>query len=232
MTSETVLGVRKLTKVFPSPAGDVVVLDAIDFEVRRGERVAVTGPSGVGKSTLLYCLAGLDQPSAGEIFHDGRPLASLDADQLAAHRNRFLGFVWQLSNLLPDFTAQENVMLPLLARGESHTDAARAADRWLTEVGLAARAGHLAGELSGGEAQRTALARALVTGPQVLFADEPTGSLDAATSAELFALLERLHTAHNLTSVLATHNLALVARCDRVWRLEKGQLSQNSRPPG
>ncbi|MGH8630780.1 MAG: ABC transporter ATP-binding protein, partial [Burkholderiales bacterium] len=146
--------------------------------------------------------------------------------ELAAHRNRRIGFLWQLFNLLPDFTARENVELPLLVRGENRGAAARSADRWLEEVGLGERGDHLAGELSGGEQQRAALARALVTEPAVLFADEPTGNLDEGASEEVFALLQRLHRSHGLTSILATHNLKLAGCCDRVLRLEHGRVAE------
>ncbi len=223
-SEDTVLRADGLAKFFPTAAGELTVLSQLNLEVKRGEMVAVVGPSGVGKSTLLYLLAGLDPPSRGEVFYDGQRLSKLTAEQRAEHRNRRIGFVWQLSNLLPDFTARENVLLPRLVRGESLVEARRAADRWLAEVGLGERGDHLAGELSGGEQQRAALARALVTEPAVLFADEPTGNLDEATGEQIFALLARLHRSHSLTSLLATHNLAMAGRCDRVWRLEGGYL--------
>lgn len=229
MKSETLLAARNLRKVFAGAAGELVVLDGLDLELKRGERAAVVGASGAGKTTLLYLLAGLDQPTAGEIEFDGRPLSRMTPDELAAHRNTRIGFVWQLANLLPDFTARENVLLPRLVGGESRERAGQDADRWLAEVGLSDRAGHLAGELSGGEQQRVALARALVGGPAVLFADEPTGNLDAATSEKILALLVELHRSHGLTSLWATHNLDLAGRCDRVWRLERGHLEPASR---
>jgi lipoprotein-releasing system ATP-binding protein len=221
---EVLLAAHALSKSFPSAEGELAVLKDLSFEVKRGEMGAVVGPSGVGKSTLLYLLAGLDRPSDGEVFYEGNRLRALSPDQLAEHRNRHIGFVWQLSNLLPDFSARENVLLPLLMRGQSRTSAAQAADHWLAEVGLSDRGRHLAGELSGGEQQRAALARALVTEPAMLFADEPTGNLDEASSEKIYALLARLHRLHGLTSVLATHNLTMAGGCDRIWRLQGGQL--------
>jgi len=152
------------------------------------------------------------------------------ASELADYRSRRIGFVWQFSNLLPDFTARENVALPRLLQGESRRTAWAEADRWLEEVGVRARADHLPGELSGGEQQRVALARALVTQPAVLLADEPTGNLDERTGEKIFALLTELHRSHGLTSVLATHNLALATQSDRVWRLEAGRLHPAPRP--
>ncbi len=225
MRGDTVLAARGLRKAFATSAGELVVLDGLDLELKRGEMAAVVGPSGAGKSTLLYLLAGLDRPTAGTVEYDGERLDRMSADALAAHRNRRVGFVWQLANLLPEFTARENVEMPLLVRGEPGARARQEAERWLGEVGLAERADHLAGELSGGEQQRAALARALVTGPAVLFADEPTGNLDAATSDRILELLMTLHRTHALTSIWATHNLELAGRCNRVWRLERGRLA-------
>lgn len=200
------------------------MLDGLELEVRGGELLAIVGESGAGKSTLLHLLAALDRPTAGAIRFDGQALSDLTQTTLADYRNRSVGFVWQLSNLLLDFTAAENVMLPLLVRGDSPVRARREAEALLAEVGLAARADHLAGELSGGEQQRVALARALVTRPRLLLADEPTGSLDEATAATVFALLQKIHRAHGLTSIVATHNVVLAGLCDRVLRLEHGRL--------
>lgn len=213
-----------LRKVFASPTGELVVLDGLELEVVAGELLAVVGPSGTGKTTLLQLLAALDRPTAGTVLFEGNSLADLSAGELADYRNRSIGFVWQLSNLLLDFTAAENVMLPLLVRGENTARARAEAEGLLAEVGLADRRDHLAGELSGGEQQRTALARALVTRPRLLLADEPTGNLDEATAASVFALLKNLHRTHGLTSVMATHNVNLAGSCDRILRLEHGSL--------
>lgn len=218
------LEARGLGKVFASAAGELVVLSALELKVDAGELVAIVGESGAGKTTLLHLLAGLDVPTAGEIFFEGKPLSTFPPSELATYRNLSVGFVWQLSNLLLDFTAAENVMLPLLVQGESLAAARQRADELLAEVALAPRASHLAGELSGGEQQRVALARALATRPRVLLADEPTGNLDEATAASMFALLEKLHRSHGLTSLIATHNVAISRSCERILRLEHGCL--------
>jgi lipoprotein-releasing system ATP-binding protein len=182
------------------------------------------GQSGAGKSTLLHLLGGLDRPSGGEVIFGSRDIVSLGEQELASFRNNEIGFVWQNPSLLAEFTALENVMMPLLIRGEHRGTAAQVAGERLAEVGLAARAAHRAGELSGGEQQRASLARALVTGPHVLLADEPTGNLDFRTGETIIALLNELHAAHGLTSVVVTHNLSFASRCDRVLELKKGGL--------
>jgi lipoprotein-releasing system ATP-binding protein len=182
------------------------------------------GQSGAGKSTLLHLLGGLDRPSGGEVIFGGRDIVSLGEQELASFRNNEIGFVWQNPSLLAEFTALENVMMPLLIRGEHRGTAAHVAGDRLAEVGLAERASHRAGELSGGEQQRVGLARALVTGPHVLLADEPTGNLDFRTGETIIALLNELHAAHGLTSVVVTHNLSFASRCDRVLELKKGGL--------
>ncbi len=225
MKGEALLAAHKLRKVFSAAAGELTVLEGLELELMRGEMMAVIGESGVGKSTLLYLLAALDRPSGGDVHYGGASLGRFSPDALADYRNRQIGFVWQLANLLPDFTARENVALPLLLRGTRREAAGSAAEHWLAEVGLSDRADHLAGELSGGEQQRVALARALVTQPALLFADELTGNLDEATGDKIFALLQRLHRTHGLTSLIATHNLKLAEQCDRVVRLEKGRLA-------
>jgi lipoprotein-releasing system ATP-binding protein len=214
-----------LTKTYRSGANHLVVLDRLSFEVAQGERLALVGESGAGKSTLLHLLGGLDSPTTGTIYYKSKDISGLGDSDLADFRNREVGFVWQIHYLLPEFTALENVMMPLLIRGGSHAEAASASRARLEEVGLAARTAHRAGELSGGEQQRVALARALVANPSVLLADEPTGNLDFRTGEMIFDLLTDLHRSHCLTSIFVTHNLSFAQRCDRVLRLEGGALA-------
>jgi lipoprotein-releasing system ATP-binding protein len=215
---------RALTKKYRSGAGDLVVFDNLDIDVDRGEMLALVGESGAGKSTLLHLLGGLDSPSSGTIHYGSREITALAASEQSDFRNREIGFVWQIHYLLPEFTAQENVMMPLLIRGWSRSKAAAESMARLDEVGLGARASHRAGELSGGEQQRVVLARALVGKPSVLLADEPTGNLDFRTGEMIFQLLENLHRSHQLTSVFVTHNLSFARRCDRVLNLDRGGL--------
>jgi lipoprotein-releasing system ATP-binding protein len=186
--------------------------------------VAIVGQSGAGKSTLLHILGALDAPSAGTVYCASTNVAQLNPREAAAFRNREIGYVWQFHYLLPEFTALENVAMPLLARGTNKREAVTLAANWLKEVGLDDRADHRPGELSGGEQQRVALARALVNNPRLLLADEPTGDLDEITAGRVFDLIERLHGSHGLTSIMVTHNLDLAARCTRALRLEGGRL--------
>jgi lipoprotein-releasing system ATP-binding protein len=222
--SAVVLESRGLKKTYGSGEKSITVLANANLSLRRGEMVAIVAPSGAGKSTLLHLLAALDTPTSGTVYFATKAIESIHDAALAEFRNRAIGFLWQRHQLLPDFTAAENVAMPLLVRGEDFTTALGLARKWLAEVGLADRADHRAGELSGGEQQRVAIARALVTGPSVLLADEPTGDLDEQNAWAVFELLERLHRAHKLTSLIATHNLALAARCDRILGLEHGVL--------
>jgi lipoprotein-releasing system ATP-binding protein len=205
--------------------GELELFRGLDFSVEPGELVSIVGQSGAGKSSLLHLLAALDQPSAGEVWVGDRRLSTLSRQQAAEFRNREIGYVWQFHYLMPEFTAVENIAMPLLARGSRRTDAMNDANRWLNEVGLADRAEHRSGELSGGEQQRVSLARALVTEPKVLLADEPTGDLDGRTAGAVFALIQRLHREHGLTSVLVTHSLEFAARCDRMLTLRDGVLA-------
>jgi lipoprotein-releasing system ATP-binding protein len=223
-----VISASKLRKEYVTGRGRLVLFDGLSFNVALGEMLAVVGQSGAGKSTLLHILGALDTPSAGDVYCASTQLRTLDPRQAARFRNREIGYVWQFHYLLPEFTALENVAMPLLARGESKAQAFRSAEQWLNEVELGDRVTHRTGELSGGEQQRVSLARALVTGPKVLLADEPTGDLDGRTADLVFSLIERLHQQHRLTSVLVTHNLALARRCTRILRLEKGRLEEVS----
>jgi lipoprotein-releasing system ATP-binding protein len=219
-----VIDVKGLEKTYHPASGPVTVFRDLDLTVHRGERIALIGSSGAGKSTLLHLLGGLDRPTAGSVRLDGTDLAALNDRQLADFRNHRIGFVWQIQSLLPEFTALENVMMPLLVRGATHAEAAQKARDRLEEVGLLARQSHLSGELSGGEQQRVALARALVAEPLFLLADEPTGNLDYQTADKVVDLLESLHVRHQLTSVFVTHSRGFAARCDRVLELEHGRL--------
>jgi lipoprotein-releasing system ATP-binding protein len=223
-----ILRTQDLRKTFTSGSQNITPLDGIDLSVERGEMIAVMGPSGTGKSTLLHILAALDTPTSGEVYFAGKSLQLLSEAELAKYRNRTIGFVWQRHYLLPDFTAAENVAMPLLVQGKKPGESLRAAGEWLGEVGLADRAGQRAGELSGGEQQRVAIARALVTEPALLLADEPTGDLDERSAEAIFELMQRLHQTHHLTSLLATHNLSLARHTDRVLVLQGGKLAPGS----
>ena len=216
---------ERLRKVFRSGEQQITPLDGIDFEILRGEMIAIVGPSGAGKSTFLHMLAALDTLTEGALYFAGKALDSYGEAELAEYRNRSVGFIWQRHYLLPDFTAAENVAMPLLVRGVSLGQALQTAKQWLEEVGLASRAEHRGGNLSGGEQQRVAIARALVNSPTLLLADEPTGDLDERSAENVFTLMQRLHQNHHLTSVIATHNLNIARRCDRVLVLEHGQLT-------
>lgn len=223
--SGELLRVESLRKVFTSGTQEIVPLDGIDFCVERGEMIAIVGPSGAGKSTFLHLLAALDTPTSGEVYFAGNSLRSLAEAELAEYRNRAVGLVWQRHHLLPDFTAAENVAMPLLIQGKPLGSALHEASERLAEVGLADRVEQPAGKLSGGEQQRVAIARALVNGPSLLLADEPTGDLDERNAEAIFELMQRLHRSHQLTSIFATHNLSLARRADRVLNLEHGKLA-------
>ena len=213
-----------LRKTFRSGKSEIAPLAGVELSVARGEMIAVVGPSGSGKSTLLHLLAALDTPTSGTVYFAGNSLAEYLEAELAEFRSRSVGFVWQRHHLLPDFTAAENVAMPLLIQGVALPEALGTAGEWLEKVGLADRAWHRAAELSGGEQQRVAIARALVNQPQLLLADEPTGDLDEGNAESVFELMQRLHRTHGLTSILATHNLSLARQCDRILVLEHGSL--------
>jgi lipoprotein-releasing system ATP-binding protein len=223
-----VISVKDLRKEYSTGHGRLILFDRFTFDVALGDMLAIVGQSGAGKSTLLHMLGALDTPSAGDVYCASTLLRTLSPGQAATFRNREVGYVWQFHYLLPEFTALENVAMPLLARGESKAQAFRSAEHWLNEVELGRRITHRAGELSGGEQQRVSIARALVTQPKLLLADEPTGDLDSLTADMVFSLIERLHRQHNLTSVIVTHNMALARRCTRILRLDKGLLDEVS----
>jgi len=224
--SNAILRVENLKKVYRTGKHDLVIFSDMNFDVRAGEALAIVGESGSGKSTLLHLLGALDRPTAGKVWFGATDLNSLDDEAAAGFRNRELGYVWQFHYLLPEFSALENVAMPLLISGTDRAEALKRAGQWLNEVGLADRAEHRPGELSGGEQQRVALARALIAQPKVLMADEPTGDLDGKTAEAVLALILRLHREHGLTSLLVTHNLDFAARCDRVLRIRDGRLEE------
>lgn len=221
-------GLRKTYPAVEPGTPDLELFRDLNLQVEAGEMVAIVGESGAGKSTLLHILAALDEPTAGEVWCAFTHVTGLTKAQASAFRNREIGYVWQFHYLLPEFSAAENVALPLLARGVGRPEAMQQAAAWLERVGLSGRAANRSGELSGGEQQRVSIARALVTQPKVLLADEPTGDLDAGTADRVFGLLQELHRQHGLTSVIVTHNTEFAGRCDRVLRLAGGQLTPAS----
>lgn len=209
-----------------SGRNELVIFEKLNLEVYEGEQLALIGESGAGKSTLLHLIGGLDRPTEGSIEFNGSDITRLNESQLAEYRNRHVGFVWQTHYLLPEFTAIENIMMPLLIRGVGQAAARRAGEQRLEEVGLAARRDHRAGELSGGEQQRIVIARALVGNPRVLLADEPTGNLDYLTGERIAALFDEIHRTNGLTSIFVTHNIGFARRCNRILKLEHGLLTR------
>ena len=223
-TAAPLVRIEKLTKVYQSGASDLVIFRDLDLTIEPGDQLAIIGESGAGKSTLLHLLAGLDRPSNGAIYYKGTNITALSDASLSSFRNREIGYVWQQHHLLPEFTAEENVVMPLMIRGGERRRIVEDARSALDEVGLGSRTHHRAGELSGGEQQRVAIARALVPGPSLLLADEPTGNLDEKTGEMIFQLLTDLRARRRLTTVLVTHNLHFARECGRVLRLEGGML--------
>jgi lipoprotein-releasing system ATP-binding protein len=222
--ADPLIRARGLVKGYRTAAGEVSVLRGVDLDVAAGEMVAITGASGVGKSTLLHVLGTLDRPDAGSLEVAGEDVLAFDGKRQCAFRNRTLGFVFQFHHLLPEFSALENVSMPLLIGRRPAEEARRRAQELLAEVGLAARGHHRPGALSGGEQQRVAVARALAASPRALLADEPTGDLDRATGQRLHETLRSLVGARGLTVVVVTHNEELARGCDRVLKLEGGRL--------
>jgi lipoprotein-releasing system ATP-binding protein len=214
---------RGLFKAYVSGQRRLEVLRGLDLEVGRGEALAVVGDSGVGKSTLLHLLGGLDRPDSGELLFEGKPVSAGDAADLADYRNRRVGFVFQFHHLLPEFDARENVAMPGWIGRIPKMQALESADRMLEELGLGARKKHFPSQLSGGEQQRVAIARALLPEPSLLLADEPTGNLDLETSERVFELMRQCHESRNLTSIIVTHNRDLAERCDRMIEMDSGE---------
>ena len=217
--------VRDLHKTFYMPQ-PLPILKGIHLDVEAGEMICIVGASGVGKSTFLHLLGGLDHPTSGSIRFEGKDLTELNDRQLAEFRNRRIGFVFQFHHLLPEFTALENTMMPALIQGQDRTQAAREAKALLADVGLDQRLDHRPGELSGGEQQRVAVARALILRPDLILADEPTGNLDSHTSDEIFALMKNLNKQQGNTFVLVTHNEKLSVQADRTIRMVDGRIEE------
>lgn len=226
MSSNTMLECRALTRVYREGPQDVVVLDELALEVMAGERVAVVGSSGSGKTTLLNLLGGLDHPSHGDVIVDGNVLSTLSEADIGRFRNTHIGFVYQFHHLLAEFTALENVAMPLIIRGQTRAQAKVKAQALLARVGMAARGEHKPGELSGGERQRVAIARALVTDPSLVLMDEPTGNLDQHTALSVLEMLDEIAKSSQCAFVIVTHDMTVARHQDRILRLQGGKLAQ------
>lgn len=216
----------ELSKVYKTPAAEIVIFKGLNLTIAKSDLVAIMGPSGAGKSTLLHLLGGLDTPTAGKVLFQGKDVFELSSASLAEFRNFHVGFVFQFHHLLPEFTAIENTAMPLLLRGISRGEALDRAGQLIERVGLRTRSEHRVGELSGGEQQRVAIARALVGDPEILLADEPTGNLDLHTGEEILDFVHQLHNERGLTSVIVTHNEKIATQCQQVWKIEAGHLEK------
>jgi lipoprotein-releasing system ATP-binding protein len=227
---DRVLVAAGLGKIYPLPKGELRVFEGLDFALGRGELVAVMGASGVGKTTLLNLLGGLDRPTEGRVVLDGDDLFAGNDRDVAAVRNRKIGFVFQVYHLLPEFTSVENIAFPLLIAGETRREAFARAGRMLAEVGLEDKAESRPSQLSGGEQQRVAIARALVASPRLLLADEPTGNLDWRTGEKVLRLILDLHESKGLSSILVTHNEKIARYCDKVYEMAAGTMKLSASP--
>lgn len=227
MSNPPILGCQQLGKTYIEGPNDVEVLRDINLQIQAGERVSIVGASGSGKSTLLHLLGGLDLPSKGSVWVDGQQLSNMSDKKRGIMRNRYLGFVYQFHHLLPEFSAIENVAMPLFIRGVDKDQAQQKARTLLTDIGLEHRCDHRPTELSGGERQRTAIARALVTEPKVVLADEPTGNLDVDTASSVFEMMIELNQRVGTALVMVTHDNSLAGRMDRILRLDHGTLRED-----
>jgi lipoprotein-releasing system ATP-binding protein len=225
MDEQPLIKVVNVTKSFPMGGQDVIALRGVRFDVARGEMLAIVGASGAGKSTLLHIIGTLDTPTSGTVLFEGQDLFNCSEEERAEFRNKRIGFVFQFHHLLPEFTALENTCLPALIRNSPPAEAYERATTILTQVGLGARLHHKPGELSGGEQQRIAVARALMQHPDIVLADEPTGNLDTHTGEALFELMRNLNRARGISFVIVTHNEKLSAQTDRVIRMEDGMIA-------
>jgi len=226
MNNSLLLHASAINKTYQSASKQIEVLHSLDFEIQSGSMVAIMGASGVGKSTLLHLLGGLDRPDSGEILFEGRDILKYAAAELANFRNEKVGFIFQMHHLLPEFDTLENTMMPFLLKRYNRKEAGSRARKILTEVGLAERLDHRPGQLSGGEQQRVAIARALMQEPVLVLADEPTGNLDESTAASIFQLFRDLHSRRRLAFIIATHNPDLAAVCDQIFVLHEGRLTR------